>query len=91
MRTLVVALDTAQYQLDVNTLAGQGGEDIYASFNLIMRRKAKENNFKAVLQVGSATPGRTARCCCVWLRCRLQAPSPPATRHASDPSTPPTP
>jgi hypothetical protein len=57
LRTLVVALDTAQYQLDVNALAAHGGEDLYGSFNLIMRRKPKENNFKAVLQVGGAHAG----------------------------------
>ena len=27
-----------------------GNDDVYKSFNLIMRRKAKENNFKAVLE-----------------------------------------
>lgn len=52
LRTLTVALDTAQYQLDMNALAaaGGGGEDVYGTFNLVMRRKAKENNFKAVLE-----------------------------------------
>jgi intron-binding protein aquarius len=50
-----VALDTAQYQMDMNALAAaQAGpsapEDVYATFNMIMRRKAKENNFKAVLE-----------------------------------------
>ena len=28
----------------------QGGEDVYDSFNILMRRKPKENNFKAVLE-----------------------------------------
>ena len=28
----------------------QGHEDVYESFNIIMRRKPKENNFKAVLE-----------------------------------------
>jgi intron-binding protein aquarius len=27
-----------------------GGEDVYESFNIVMRRKPKENNFKAVLE-----------------------------------------
>ena len=31
------------------TLKGDN-EDVYKSFNLILRRKAKENNFKAVLE-----------------------------------------
>lgn len=41
-RTLTVALDTAQYQLDMDyAAANPGSEDVYASFNLIVRRKAK--------------------------------------------------
>lgn len=56
----MVALDTAQYQLDVNALAAHGGEDLYGSFNLIMRRKPKENNFKAVLQVCGGVCGGEA-------------------------------
>lgn len=55
VRTLVIALDPAQYQIDVDAhvraqKAGGGGEDLYGTFNLLMRRKAKENNFKAVLE-----------------------------------------
>ncbi|KAK9863382.1 hypothetical protein WJX84_010246 [Apatococcus fuscideae] len=51
-RTITVALDTAQYQMDMNHLqaVGAGAEDPYAGFNLLMRRKPKENNFKAVLE-----------------------------------------
>ena len=30
--------------------ASSGGEDTYETFNIIMRRKPKENNFKAVLE-----------------------------------------
>lgn len=37
-RTLTVALDTAQYQLDMNYLAKhKGAEDMYGTFNLLMR------------------------------------------------------
>jgi intron-binding protein aquarius len=36
-RTLVVALDTAQYQLDMNYMAKTKSEDVYSTFNLIMR------------------------------------------------------
>ncbi|PSC68726.1 Intron-binding aquarius [Micractinium conductrix] len=51
VRTVTVALDTAQYQMDMNYLATRpGAEDVYGTFNLLMRRKAKENNFKAVLE-----------------------------------------
>mmetsp|Transcript_15961 Transcript_15961/g.37841 ORF Transcript_15961/g.37841 Transcript_15961/m.37841 type:complete len:1392 (+) Transcript_15961:941-5116(+) len=50
VRTLTVALDTAQYQADTNKHVKEGGEDVYTTFNLLMRRKPKENNFKAVLE-----------------------------------------
>lgn len=40
-RTLTVALDTAQYQLDMETMAEHKSEDVYSSFNLLMRRKPK--------------------------------------------------
>ena len=54
-RTLRVALDPAQYELDMTRLKGaEGGdgaaEDVYGTFNLLVRRKSKENNFKSVLQ-----------------------------------------
>ncbi|GMH36875.1 hypothetical protein BSKO_04748 [Bryopsis sp. KO-2023] len=50
VRTLVVAMDAAQYQIDMNMMAERNCEDVYGSFNLLMRRKPKENNFKAVLE-----------------------------------------
>jgi len=37
-RTLTVALDTAQYQLDMNHMARvKGAEDMYGTFNLLVR------------------------------------------------------
>ncbi|XP_041357905.1 RNA helicase aquarius-like [Gigantopelta aegis] len=48
-RTFRVWLDPNQYQQD-NARAIDGQEDVYESFNVIMRRKPKENNFKAVLE-----------------------------------------
>ncbi|XP_022090524.1 intron-binding protein aquarius-like [Acanthaster planci] len=48
-RTYRVWLDPNQYQQDMAGTAA-GGEDVYESFNIIMRRKPKENNFKAVLE-----------------------------------------
>lgn len=36
--------------MDMNQMAKEGGEDVYGTFNLLMRRKPKENNFKAVLE-----------------------------------------
>lgn len=50
VRTLLVDMDTAQYQIDMNRMAASGGVDVYATFNLLMRRKPKENNFKAILE-----------------------------------------
>lgn len=48
-RTYRVWLDTNQYRHDMDLLQ-EGGDDVYESFNIIMRRKPKENNFKAVLE-----------------------------------------
>lgn len=48
-RTYRVWLDANQYRMDMDTLQ-EGGEDVYESFNIIIRRKPKENNFKAVLE-----------------------------------------
>jgi intron-binding protein aquarius len=45
-RTLKVSLDCSQYQLDMDLK----DEDVYGSFQFIIRRKPKENNFKAVLE-----------------------------------------
>lgn len=49
-RTILLALDQAQYQLDVTATAERGAPDVYAGFNLLVRRKPKENNFKAILE-----------------------------------------
>ncbi|MCL7030325.1 hypothetical protein MKW94_020624, partial [Papaver nudicaule] len=50
LRTVTVALDTAQYYMDVNAIAEKGAEDVYGTFNILLRRKPKENNFKAILE-----------------------------------------
>ncbi|KAF2322428.1 hypothetical protein GH714_016985 [Hevea brasiliensis] len=50
LRTVTVALDTAQYHMDVTDIAENGAEDVYRTFNVLMRRKPKENNFKAILE-----------------------------------------
>jgi hypothetical protein len=42
----VLALDPAQYQLDVTATAAGTSLDVYNAFNLLLRRDAKENNFK---------------------------------------------
>lgn len=48
-RTFRVWLDCNQYREDMDDLE-QGADDIYEGFNILMRRKPKENNFKAVLE-----------------------------------------
>ena len=48
-RTFRVQLDCNQYYEDMDSTS-KGGEDVYSSFNVLMRRKPKENNFKAVLE-----------------------------------------
>merc|ERR1719249_150154 len=48
-RTYRVLLDCNQYREDMD-MTSQGGEDVYSTFNILMRRKPKENNFKAVLE-----------------------------------------
>lgn len=47
-RTYRVLLDPNQYQMDLSQSTND--EDVYQSFNVFMRRKPKENNFKAVLE-----------------------------------------
>lgn len=48
-RTYRVWLDCNQYKIDMDEVA-QGKEDVYDTFNILIRRKPKENNFKAVLE-----------------------------------------
>jgi intron-binding protein aquarius len=50
MRTVKIALDTAQYHIDVTETEEKGAENVYGTFNVLMRRKPKENNFKAILE-----------------------------------------
>ena len=40
-RTVTVAMDTAQYQMDINHMQAAKGEDLYGTFNIVMRRKPK--------------------------------------------------
>ena len=51
LRTYRVQLDANQYKLDNDKLMASkpGTEDIYNTFNVFVRRRAKENNFKAIL------------------------------------------
>src|SRR4051794_39954343 len=51
IRTFRVSLDSAQYYKDQESMKKAKTEEIYKTFNLVIRRKPKENNFKAVLEV----------------------------------------
>ena len=46
-RTLRLELDPLQYKLDINS---KEKSDIYQTFNILVRRKPQDNNFKAVLE-----------------------------------------
>ncbi|ORX52031.1 P-loop containing nucleoside triphosphate hydrolase protein [Hesseltinella vesiculosa] len=48
-RQLQLALDPNQYTVDADH-NHHGGEDVYETFNVLLRRKPQENNFKAVLE-----------------------------------------
>ncbi|KAL1953544.1 hypothetical protein VTO42DRAFT_2621 [Malbranchea cinnamomea] len=49
LRRLLVNLDARAYKADVEKM-GKTQRDIYSSINLIVRRKARENNFKPILE-----------------------------------------
>lgn len=48
LRTYRVKLDEAQYEQDLQA-QHSGSDDVYSCLNLLLRRRPKENNFKAVL------------------------------------------
>ena len=48
-RKFRLLMDAQQYQMDTAKMVREGAEDVYETFNLLVRRKSKENNFKAVL------------------------------------------
>ena len=51
IRTYRVILDSNQYKNDFDNVNKiESKEDIYNSFNVFIRRRPKENNFKAVLE-----------------------------------------
>ena len=49
-RKIELSLAPAQYHVDAQAMAEGGGADVYSSFNVLLRRKPKENNFKAILE-----------------------------------------
>ncbi|KAI8377897.1 aquarius, isoform CRA_c [Radiomyces spectabilis] len=50
MRTFRVELDANQYKMDMTNFNKKNKEDVYPTFNILVRRKPQENNFKAVLE-----------------------------------------
>lgn len=48
-RVIRVLLDPAQYHADLEAVAEGKMSDVYSTLNCVMRRKPKENNFKAIL------------------------------------------
>ncbi|KAJ3018195.1 UNVERIFIED_CONTAM: hypothetical protein HDU68_011284 [Siphonaria sp. JEL0065] len=49
-RTLRVSLDTNQYERDMVKVNKKEAGDLHRTFNVILRRKPQENNFKSVLE-----------------------------------------
>ncbi len=45
---MTVALDTAQYQLDMEYMQEHKSEDVYSTFNLLMRRKPKASAYSTL-------------------------------------------
>jgi hypothetical protein len=52
-------MDAAQYQLDVNATASGDAPDVYPALNVVMRRDAKENNFKVRNAASTLSGGET--------------------------------
>eukprot|EP00456_Euglypha_rotunda_P093550 TRINITY_DN9880_c0_g1_i5.p1 TRINITY_DN9880_c0_g1~~TRINITY_DN9880_c0_g1_i5.p1 ORF type:complete len:262 (+),score=49.07 TRINITY_DN9880_c0_g1_i5:183-968(+) len=67
IRTFRGYLDTAQYQADMAKHLEKDAEDCYGTFNLLMRRKPKENNFKAVLATIRDLMQSESFCVPTWL------------------------
>ncbi|WKY11101.1 hypothetical protein Q1695_003001 [Nippostrongylus brasiliensis] len=49
IRRYRVFLDPNQYRIDMENRVEKGAEDVYYTFNMVVRRDPKTNNFKAVL------------------------------------------
>ncbi|PAV90727.1 hypothetical protein WR25_12656 isoform A [Diploscapter pachys] len=50
VRKYRVWLDPNQYRMDMESRAEKGTDDVYYTFNVVIRRDPKTNNFKAVLE-----------------------------------------
>lgn len=85
-RTLRVLLDPAQYHADQLAMARDGSDAIYDSFNLLIRRDSKSNNFKAVLDtirdvMNGAAQVSAASAIPSWLQDLLLGYGDPAAAH----------
>ncbi|KAG1115092.1 hypothetical protein G6F42_014025 [Rhizopus arrhizus] len=49
-RTLRVEMDANQYKLDMDKFNSKQSGDVHTTFNILVRRKPQENNFKSVLE-----------------------------------------
>lgn len=49
-RTLRVEMDANQYKMDMDKFNTKQARDIHTTFNVLVRRKPQENNFKSVLE-----------------------------------------
>ncbi|OAD06901.1 hypothetical protein MUCCIDRAFT_137824 [Mucor lusitanicus CBS 277.49] len=49
-RTLRVEMDANQYKMDMDKFNSKQAGDIHTTFNVLVRRKPQENNFKSVLE-----------------------------------------
>ncbi|GAN09003.1 intron-binding protein aquarius [Mucor ambiguus] len=49
-RTLRVEMDANQYKMDMDKFNAKQAGDIHTTFNVLVRRKPQENNFKSVLE-----------------------------------------
>ena len=71
VRRLTVHLDAAQYFADAQHSKDGKNPSVYEGLNLVMKRKAKENNFKPVLQTIRDLMNAADRCVSVSRSLRL--------------------
>ncbi|KAI1289575.1 RNA helicase aquarius [Halotydeus destructor] len=82
-RSYRVWLDANQYAVDAEA-ANCGNEDVYETFNIIVRRKPKENNFKAVLETIRSLMMNTKLVVPDWLHDVILGYGDPSSAHYSN-------
>ena len=83
-RKVRVALDPAQFRADVEAMGESRAVAMYGRLNLVVRRKGKENNFKAVLDTVrdlTRDAGTLVRSVPTWLQPVLLGYGDPASAH----------